>query len=156
MLAVVRELVCHYRYRALCRVLGKTEPLLKVDLAARMGEAFLDVLFPAELWPEEPAVRELATSIKKAKGPNKSNPFINVELKKCGWRASHCFVSVHALFMSGSCPQFALIIHKSPLMRREPFGRRSRRKVLLLLRLLSALLLATLCGKVSQLVGGSK
>ena len=48
-LAVVRELVCHYRYRALCRVLGKAEPLLKVDLAARMEETFFDVPFPTEL-----------------------------------------------------------------------------------------------------------
>ena len=70
------------RYRALCRVFGKQEPLLKVDLAARMADTYLDGFFPDELWPAEAAVRELATLIKKAKGPNKENPFINADLRK--------------------------------------------------------------------------
>ena len=70
------------RYRALCRVFGKPEPLAKVNLAKCMYETYLEYFFPEELWPQEPAVRELHTQIAKAKGEDKTNPFVYVELWK--------------------------------------------------------------------------
>ena len=70
------------RYWALCRVFGKPEPLAKVNVAKRMHETYLDYFYPEEVWPQEAAVRELHTQIGKAKGEDKTNPFVYVDLRK--------------------------------------------------------------------------
>ena len=54
-----------------------------VDMAARLEAIGLRDLFPEESWPQPSAVRELATTLKKAASRGEVNLFVAVDLKKC-------------------------------------------------------------------------
>ena len=70
---------------ALLTVLGvkQTKELVHVDMSEKMAEHGLLKHFPAEVWPQPHAVRELATKIKARVKLGEAKPFIFAELRKC-------------------------------------------------------------------------
>lgn len=81
--------------KALLNMLGKpTHELVKVDLAAKLEALGLDRHFPHEMWPDVPAVRELATKIRARKKSGELAPFVFADLKK---------------FLPAFCPEFVKV-----------------------------------------------
>ena len=70
---------------ALLTVLGvkQAKELVHVDMSEKLGEHGLLKHFPAEVWPQPHAVRELATKIKARAKLGEAKPFIFAELRKC-------------------------------------------------------------------------
>ena len=78
------HLIVHWcrQYNDMCAFFGKPKKLERVNVAARMEELGLDLLFDSESWPDAAPLRELSTKIKNLTGEGFSNPHVFAELRK--------------------------------------------------------------------------
>jgi hypothetical protein len=123
---------------ALLTVLGvkQTKELVHVDMSAKLGEKGLLQHFPAEVWPQPHAVRELATKIKARERLGEAKPFIFAELRKCvlPYRFNRwSIVSVCCpRFVPSFCPEFIAVSLDVDANEKKVYGKRLEPTVWLL------------------------